>query len=427
MNVSKRFPIFPCIESVAIKGILLAPLFLVVACASYQTKQQPARDDIRARRYASALQKLEGPAQKESDDQLAYLLDYATALQLAGRYSDSNTAFQKADTLSEIQDYHSLTRVTGSLLLAEELVQYKGEDFEKVMINAMAAINYLELGSLDDALVEVRRLNNKLYKYKYEAKRNYEQNAFAFYVSGAIWEADQKWDDAYIAYKNAYEVNPNFPLLKADLLRTAKLAQRPEDLKSWREKFTDQEVPTINKNHGELIVVFQQGWGPRKRPRPEFPRLPQLIPVTSNTVQAEVRISPVGSENVPETLRTERIYSVEDVAIKSLDDQYAELVAKRIGGVVAKEVVADQIRQKNEMLGMIVQVAMHASDRADLRQWSTLPESFQIARMPLSPGKYKVQLVGIASGGGYSSEDSEPREIEIRSRKKTFVSWRSTN
>jgi len=309
-------------------------------------------------------------------------------------------------------------------------VQYKGDDYEKVLINAFEAINYLELGNLDEALVEVRRLNNKLYKFKFEGKKNYEQNAFAFYLSGVIWEADQKWDDAYIAYKHAYEINPNFPSLKEDLIRAAKQAQRPEDYRMWREKFPEAErTQTRKRDQGELIIVYQQGWGPRKKPRPEMPRLPMLVPVNSNTVQSEVVVTPIDPKSdfaLKEPLRTERIHSIEDVAIKTFEDQYAALVAKRVGGIVAKEVIADQVRQKNELLGLVVWAALHATDRADLRQWSSLPESLQLARLSLPPGKYRVQVRGIGSNQQYTGEDSDEREIEILPRKKSFMSWRST-
>ena len=426
----------------------------LVGCATYQQNQSSARDKIRSHSYNEAVTMLEERANKEGDDQLVYLLDYATALQLAGRYKDSNKAFSRAEKIADIQDYHSLSRIAGSILLTEELVQYKGEDFEKVMINALAAINYLELGDLENALVEVRRLNNKLHKYKIEAKKNYEQNAFAFYISGAIWEADGKWDDAYIAYKNVYDLNPDFPLIQADLIRAARKAQRPEEVEKWRKRFTAvKENPDWNdRKKGELVVVFQQGWGPHKRPRPESPRFPMLTPTPSDTRKAEVVVYPADgaapeslairqnasteadsgpapastSTSVAWSAKTESIYSVQDVAIKTLDDAYAALVAKRVAGIVAKEVVADQIRQKNELLGAVAWVALHATDRADLRQWSTLPETFQMARLYLPPGKYKLRFRGLNSNSEPSGEKSEEREIEIRANKKVFASWRST-
>jgi hypothetical protein len=178
--------------------IILCLVLFNFGCATYQKQVGSARDKIKSGEFNQAVELLEPKALTPSDDQLVYLFDYGTALQLAGRYSDSHKAFQKAEEIADIQDYHSLTRLAGSVLLSEEVVQYKGDAYEKIMINALNAINFLEINNLEGALVEVRRLNNKLYKYKTEANKNYGQNVFATYLSAIIWEAEGKYDDAYI-------------------------------------------------------------------------------------------------------------------------------------------------------------------------------------------------------------------------------------
>ena len=38
------------------------------------------------------------------------------------------------------------------------------------------------------------KLNDKLYKFRFEGKRNYDQNPFAFYLSAMIWESNRDWD-----------------------------------------------------------------------------------------------------------------------------------------------------------------------------------------------------------------------------------------
>lgn len=401
--------------------LLLCSLFFLVGCATYQGKVASARDKLVQDQPAAAASLLEKKANQEGNDQLIYVLDYATALQAAGRFKDSNKAFAEADDISAVKDYHSISRITGSFLLSEEMVQYKGEDYEKVLINAFSAINYLMMDNLDDALVETRRLNEKLYKYKFEAKRNYEQNVFAIYLGAIIWEANNSWDDAYISYKQAYDLAPNYEPLHEDLIRAAYRDQRPEEVARWRKKFPDIKVDSKWKDpgSGELVLIYQQGWGPRKGPRPESPRFPKLYHVPTITQTAKLEVADVGSVN------TQEIYSVEAVAIKTLEDAYGELVARRVGGIVAKAVVADQIRQKNELLGNIAWIAMNAADRADLRQWSTLPETFQLARMRLKAGKYKIKVTGLTAAGTPSGEAMQEREIEIKPGKKIFVNWRS--
>lgn len=389
-----------------------------MGCASYQSKISGFDQDLHQGKPADAAKLLQPKAEKESDDQVVYLFEYATALQMAGQYKDSNAAFLKVNDLTEIKDYHSLSRITGSLLLNAGMIQYKGEDYEKVMISAMAAINFLMLHDSENAMVMARQLNDKLYKYKFEAKRNYEQNPFAYYLTALLFENDRDWDNAYIQFKKTYDLEPGFPYLKEDLVRAAKLAQRDDDLDAWKKKFKGVTVPDV-KGTGEVVLIYQQGWGPQKRPNPAFPRVPKLYPVPASTTAARLEI-----ENGPKE-KTETVFSVQDTAIKELDDQYAQMVAMRAAGIATKAVLADQIRQKNKLLGDLTWIGMNLADQADLRQWTSLPATFQIAKIRLKPGRYKVRIVGLNSAGGESGEQYAWQEIEIKARQKIFLNWRS--
>src|SRR5690606_15448098 len=148
------------------------------------------------------------------------------------------------------------------------MVQYKGEDYEKVFLNAMLAINFLAMNDRDAARVETRKLNDKLHKYRFEAKKDYQQNPFAFYLSAMIWESHREWDDAYIDYKKAYETNPDIDYLKTDLIRAAQFARRPDEVAKWKKAFGITKVEDI-KDKGEIVLIYQQGWAPRKFPHPD--------------------------------------------------------------------------------------------------------------------------------------------------------------
>lgn len=405
---------------------------VTAGCASYQTKVEQARRDL-VRDPAAAIKIFEPLAKEEGKDQLVYLLDYATALQVAGQYDESVKNFLAAERLSELKDYHSISRVAGSLLLSEDVVQYKGDDFEKVLINGMNAMNFLELGQLDSALVEVRRLNEKLYKLKLDGKNEFNQSPLAFYLSAMIWEADKKFDDAYIAYADAYKVAPHYRPLREDLVRAAIRAQRDDEVEKWQKAFPEVKVKPEwkDRTRGEIAVVFLRGWGPRKYPRPEAPRFPKLISIFSAIGNAEIAVLPRSPAAINPELTTPKpapkpvataisdpLYSVDEVAIKALDEDYARLVASRVVGIAAKAVVADQIRQKNELLGAVAWVAMNVADQADLRQWSTLPQSFQVARVPVPAGHYTVQLRANGTAATMS------RDVSVPKGGKAFVVWR---
>lgn len=395
-------------------------ILVLVGCASYPAEMREVKTRLRDGNPQAAAEVLKEKAFVDSDDQVVFLFEYGTAEQVSKDYKNSNRAFLLAEELTEIKDYHSLSRITGSLLLNEGMIQYKGEDYEKVLLNAMLAINFLMLGDLEAAMVETRRMNEKLYRYRFEAKKDYEQNPFAFYLAAMIREETKDWDGAYIDFKRVYDLNPNIPYLEEDLVRAASRARRTEDLKKWKTQFKVQENPAWNnKDYGELVLIYQQGWAPVKQPHPSWPRIPKLHPVPSTTNVAQI----VVEDGEKET--SQPVFSVEEVAIKTLDDLYAGLIAKRAAGIAAKAVVADQVRQKNQLLGDLAFIGMNLADRADLRQWSTLPESFQVAKLWLKKGKYKIKIQGLDSQGRLTSEYHEGIEVEVKPRKKTFLSWRS--
>lgn len=408
-------------KSLKIFFIILA-FVATTACSTYQADVAGSRAAIFAGDYSRAATLLEAKANEEGKDQLVYLLDYALMLHYAGRYKESTQAFLKADQIAAIKDYVSLSEEAGSLLTSDNLKQYKGEDFEKILIHVYLALNFLFENNYEDALVECRRVNDILYKFKYEAKRNYEQNVFARYLSALIWESEGKLDDAYIDYKNAHEIKPGYGYLGADLERLSKRLGRDEDYQDWKKEYGALDVPSRKemKETGEVVLVFQQGNGPVKRPHPESPRFPKFYPRYSETKQARLEIVGTDQAEVAPAL-----YSIQDVAIKNLDDQYAGLVAKKIAGIVAKEIAADQIRQKNELLGMIAWVGLHLSDQADLRHWSLLPESLNIARIRVKPGVYNVKAVGLFSNGNPSGEEKVFEGVKVTAGKKVFLNWRS--
>ena len=404
----------------------MAGLFLfsltTISCATYQGTVEKSRDLIKSGQYDDAVKHLEPLANKADGDQLVYLLDYAVALQLDGKIKESNTALQSADRLSDVKDYYSLSRETGSLLMNQEMVQYKGDSFEKIFINAYSAMNYLELNQLDDALVETRRMNEKYNKLNTENRKSFEKNVFGKYLSALIWEGNQNWDDAYIAYEEAYKLDPTIRFLPEDLIRSSKRARRQDSYQKWKKEFPQvtEKKEWSDKNYGELVILFEQGWGPRKyQPPGGAYNLAALSPVNSETQKVQATIT--GGQ----VLQSQQLYDVSKAAIDTLQDDYAAMAAKRIGAFAAKEVVADQIRQKNETLGFLAWLFMHASERADLRQWSTLPQTVQMIRVPLRVGEYNVTLQGLNYSGGLTGEGKDFSKVTIKSQRITFLRWRS--
>lgn len=405
--------------------LILLSVFSVAVfsgCATYQDKVGESRRLISSGNIDQAVAKFHQLSAVDDGDKLVHLLDYGVALQIAQRTEESTKVFLQADKLSENLDYHSVSRVAGSLLTSEENIQYKGDTFEKIFINAYLAMNFLELGKLDDALVESRRINEKYVKLRGEEKKEFELNPFAKYLSAIIWEANRNYDDAYIAFAEAYKLSPEISTIRQDLIRSAKRARRMDEYDKWKKAFPDvEEKPEwYDRKMGELVVIYQQGWGPRKDFERGSQRFPRLRPVYNYTQRARVDVISAGT-----SYPSRFVYDVERAAIKTLMEDRGALIGRRVGGIVAKEIVADQIRQKDELLGLVSWIFFHASDRADLRQWSLLPQTIQLIRVPLSPGRHKVVVQGLDLEGSPTGEQSPEMDIEIKPGQKIFKTWRS--
>ncbi|NJL23821.1 MAG: hypothetical protein HC902_00635 [Calothrix sp. SM1_5_4] len=213
-------------------------------------------------------------------------------------------------------------------------------------------------------------------------------------------------------------MNPGLEYLKEDLIRAGINAQRAEEVRTWRRLWPEVK-PANLKEVGEVVLLYQQGWGPVKRPHPNFPRIPKLYRTYSETVRARLEIE--GGALEP----TQEVLDITDVAGKSLDEQYGEIIAMRIAGIGTKAVVADQIRQKNQLLGELAWIGMNIADQADLRQWLSLPSSIQVAKVRLKPGTYRVRAVGLGNSGQPTGEEGDWQEIVVQPRAKVFLNWRS--
>ncbi len=312
----------------------------------------------------------------------------------------------------------SVVEGTLSFFVNDQTIPYDGEGFEVVLLHGFLAWDYLRLGSLDDALVEVRRGYDleRFEEDRYGTK--YGMNRFARFVAAVAQELDGRPDEARIDLERlAKEVGAEHPVVKASLERLAK-ADTPEG----REELAAQS---------ELIVVHERGRMPAKRSE-EFVyqtrrSLGKLaVPAFDAPPPAPPRL--VVRLDGDEVGRTTRLENVENVARRNLADRIAWVTAKAMARSALKTVVVDQAAeeasdQHGEWAGVLVGVVGSlwnlASERADLRSWRTLPREIQVLRVPVEPGEHRVVLT--TPGGG--RVDLGP--IDFQARRPVFVSART--
>ena len=400
--------------------VLFYSLIFLGSCATYHSRLLPAQNNLIGGRCDVATKELAELSAAQSDDRLLYLMEYGSALQICKDYKKSNEIFLEADKLSEQIDYISASRVLGATLLNEEMIQYKGDIFEKLFINISAALNFIELEQPDEAMVEIRRIDEKYKKYSSEEKSSFELNSFSQYLSGLIFETASKFDDACISYKAAYKLDTTYRDVGLDAMYACWRAKRTREFEQLASEIkpTAEESEFVKRNNkNEKIIVYLQGLGPKKAPRPDNHLYPYLVPSASITEKLQITYQNEKEQSLTKT--SSPVYSVEKAAIATQEADYGSLAARRLGARVAKEVMADQIRQKNKALGDVAWLVMVASERADLRNWSLLPESIQVIRVsPLK--KSKITLVGLNKFAA-ESESFPTIDLSLSESKKIYL------
>ncbi|MBI4925455.1 MAG: hypothetical protein HY843_05975, partial [Bdellovibrio sp.] len=156
----------------------------LTGCAGYLQRTQVARERFNKGHFLDASEEYKKGLKHPAQDTLLYLLDTGLSLHYAGRYEESNKFLLEADRYAEEIDHISITRETASLIATDYTLKYRGEDYEKILINTYLAINYLMLGDYENARVECKRVNEKIIKYNSDGERNYKLNPFSIYLSG---------------------------------------------------------------------------------------------------------------------------------------------------------------------------------------------------------------------------------------------------
>ncbi|MBW2106265.1 MAG: hypothetical protein JRI26_09660 [Deltaproteobacteria bacterium] len=139
-----------------------------------------------------------------------YYLDEGIISHFGGHYKESNQSFARAESIMDELYTKSISKEAASFLISDNTVPYRGEDFERAMVNLFMALNYVGLGSWEDAVVEARKVDNKLNlinsQYE-EAKKNvYKEDGFIRFLMGTLYEVEGEINDAFISYRKAEDL-----------------------------------------------------------------------------------------------------------------------------------------------------------------------------------------------------------------------------
>jgi hypothetical protein len=278
---------------------------------------------------------------------------------------------------------------------------YTGAYYEQVLIHVFEALNYLALNRPGDARVEALQLDVKLKQHGDDS--DYE-DGFARYLTGIIYEDLGEWDDAMIAYRQAYDAYRRYPQqlempvprqLKRDLIRLAEKTGLDDEARRYRETFDIRSADRIPGGDGELVFILESGLAPLKRSVEvrAITKSGQLVTVSMPAYEdrrptvTAARVSVDGR-----SVTTDLVENVDSLAMDALEKAKPRILARAIARAVIKTKTSKEAERRDQALGLVLNLANAITDRADTRSWSTLPNRICLARLPLAAGRHRVRI-----------------------------------
>ncbi len=454
-------------------SIAFVVLVFFVGCSTYYQLNYEFSRNFETGQLLEAQRVLEANKKAEkSKARLLYYMNNGVVSSLLGEYERSNEHLEKAYLLGE--DYHkNYLNVALSMVSNPNVIEYKGEDHEHLMVLYYKAINYLMLGDRELALVECRRLNNKLLQLsdRYQSDFKYKQDAFIHNLMGIIYDADGDYNNAFIAYRNALNIYQDsytkmFGLsapdqLKKDLIRTAALMGFENDKRKYEKQFDIEYVP-VNGDRPELVMFWNNGLGPVKSEWSinftvvkgsggavtfvneeydfsfpfwlnddddadgglgdlEFFRVtfPKYVERPLMFDEALITIGS-GSSVYPMQLAE----NVNNIAFKELEQRMIKEFANSLLRFAIKKAAEESLRKEDEGLGAALGILNAVTEKADTRNWQTIPHSIYYARVPLEVGSNELTFKTM-SGLDQEFDQEHNFQFDVRKGQTHFHTFHS--
>jgi hypothetical protein len=388
------------------KVLLLSAALLLPGCALQQWQVNSITDQLQQGRPELALSAMQ--ALEPSDrDKAQYLLNLGMLKHLNGDIEGSITDLQTATALMELLQAISVREALSAATVNETLRAYPGSPAEQILAQQLLALNYLALGDLDGARVEILKADVLMRQPVYDDKI-VGQLASARMIAGLVYELGTEWDNALISYRRAANLMTERghtlpPALQDSLLRMTKRVGISDEYQQYVTRFgRDAYFP--KNNEAEVIAIYWQGLvSPKEQARISIyaPGLDQFVSIAvpryrNSRAPVNQSLLSVGQYQTS----TKLLESVDELVREDLDAAMPKITATTLVRVVAKQQMVAKARKKNEkndssafaVLAIITEITANLTEIADVRSWNTLPSNIQIARLTVPAGNYPIML-----------------------------------
>lgn len=414
----------------AISALALVAAPWLTGCGGHEARTLKMRTALDAGDAKGAIKALNEEMDVGSDKELPkdiqgdnalLVLDRGSIQQGLARFDLSKQDFEAADKAIDMLDLaHNAGDSIGEYVFSGSAGKYQAPPYEKLMINTLDMLNYLEQRDLNGARVEARRLS-VMHKYYRDTLRHPDNPVLGLgsLLAGFTFEKSNEVDEALRYYDEALQFS-GYGALESPVARlAAQGSYRSPRIKAILEKAHDPGNP----DDGEILFVVGYGRVPHK--------VGERIPIGLALTHFANSISPADRDvanrlalqglvtwiNYPTLAPARGKYDVPSVRLDNRWVQLEEAVDvdrevraewKKIEGkiivsaitrMVARFAVGQGIQAaagKDSVGGLLASLAAQATltalDTPDTRSWETLPARVAIARVRVPPGRHRVVI-----------------------------------
>ncbi len=411
---------------------ILLSIAVLNSCATYYDKSRKFESALVSQDYLKARKSISNNKfLKKKRNKLLFHLEMGKVCHLNGDFDTSNYHLNQADNLAE--EINPVGDLAVSTITNPSLQKYRISEHEKIMIHYYKALNYLQLGQMDDAVVEARQLNlveQELFVKKKGKTKKYAYDPFGLNLMGMIYEADHDFNNAFIAYRNAYEAYQVSDIFKQDMPSSLPSdVNRTAQLAGISYQVEDGENIVSKGDGGELILFWENGLAPIKREKNLFFSMTKgnkkglyifsdqnnviQIPITYDFGEENFKPSDIGILRIAHSFYESRSLfnhkvklmvnekpiqfslaeDIEKLSFQIEKEAYLKELGKRLLRMVIKKIAEIKLAEQNEYAGLALGIANFAMEKSDTRSWQSLPNQVHYARIPLNKGQNKMSMI----------------------------------
>lgn len=349
------------------------------------------------------------------DDVLLYL-DQGLLCHFAGLFKESNENLSLAEKEIDKNFTKSISQTIATGVINDTVQDYPGETYEDLYSNIFMCLNYLHMKKFDDAVVEIKRFDNKMklvgteYEGALEVQRSkleksdlaaldtdvkFHNSALARYLSLLIYRSQgdisnaeldyKKIKEAYSLQKEIYnfnipacieeDVNPDPKMARVNLISFTGFSPLKREVEiriPLRGTYYKQAIPVMVKRESDISAI-------------------QIV-MTDSKTQKEYKASLKKLESIENIVCDTYKQHLGSIYCRSMLRSLGKSVgsgALTTAAVVSKD---SSLKFLFGTLSMVSRVATEATERADVRICRYFPGLASIAGLTVPEGTYNVKI-----------------------------------